>query len=61
MDHKLMPKQYTWKEEFWQNPWDQGALVVICLFVTTILFLIVFAIIFGFLPPPENTDPGEES
>ncbi|XP_039082238.1 small integral membrane protein 6 [Hyaena hyaena] len=57
---KLMTKN-MWNEEFWQKPWDQGALVVICLFVTMILFLIVFAIIFGFLPPFEKIDPCEES
>ncbi|XP_025783388.1 endoregulin [Herpailurus yagouaroundi] len=57
---KLMTKQDIWNDEFWQNPWDQGGLVVIILFITTILFLIVFAIVFGFLPPLENINRCEE-
>nr|XP_012415678.1 PREDICTED: small integral membrane protein 6 [Odobenus rosmarus divergens] len=48
---KLTNQKLMWNDEFWQNPWDQGGLAVICLFITTILFLIVFAIIFGLLPP----------
>ncbi|VCX10563.1 unnamed protein product, partial [Gulo gulo] len=40
-----------WNDDFWQNPWDQGGLAVISLFITMTLFLIVFAIVFGLLPP----------
>nr|XP_060501371.1 small integral membrane protein 6 [Panthera onca] len=57
---ELMTKQDIWNDEFWQNPWDQGGLVVIILFITMILFLIVFAIVFGFLPPLENINQCEE-
>ncbi|XP_066877720.1 small integral membrane protein 6 [Kogia breviceps] len=51
----------TWKDEFWQNPWDQGGLVVICLFIITVLFLILFAIVFGLLPPLNRVNQCEES
>ncbi|XP_057570443.1 small integral membrane protein 6 [Hippopotamus amphibius kiboko] len=51
----------AWKDEFWQNPWDQGGLAVICLFITTVLFLTLFAILFGLLPPLDRVNPCEES
>ncbi|XP_012784628.2 small integral membrane protein 6 [Ochotona princeps] len=49
-----------WNDEFWQNPWDQGGLVVIGLFITTVLFLILFAVVFGLLPPMEKTQYEED-
>lgn len=55
-----LPKQDIWNDEFWQNPWDQGGLIVICLFIAMVLFLTLFAIIFGFLPPLESIDECEE-
>ena len=59
MDRML--SKYSWKTEFWQNPWDQGGLAVIILFFTTVLSLILFAIIFGFLPMNKTTNQDEES
>lgn len=49
-----------WNDEFWQNPWEQGGLVVIGLFITTVLFLILFAVVFGLLPPMEKTQYEED-
>ncbi|XP_015090788.1 endoregulin [Vicugna pacos] len=49
---KLLTKR-TWNG-FWLNPWDQGGLVVIILFITMVLFLISFAVIFGLLCPPDR-------
>lgn len=46
--------------EFWENPWDQGGLAVIILFFTTVLSLVLFAIIFGFLPMNKTTNQKEE-
>lgn len=45
-----------WNNKFWQNPWDQGALVVMGLFITMILFLTLFAFTFSFLLPSEKID-----
>ncbi|XP_020741507.1 small integral membrane protein 6 [Odocoileus virginianus] len=59
MDRTL--SKYSWKTEFWQNPWDQGGLAVIILFFTTVLSLVLFAIIFGFLPVNKTTNQDEES
>ncbi|TKC53443.1 hypothetical protein EI555_014898 [Monodon monoceros] len=57
---RLLAKR-TWKDEFWQNPFDQGGLVVICLFIITVLFLILFAIVFGLLPALDRVNEYEES
>lgn len=57
---RLLTKR-TWKDEFWQNPFDQGGLVVICLFIITVLFLILFAIVFGSLPALDRVNECEES
>ncbi|XP_040100594.1 small integral membrane protein 6 [Oryx dammah] len=59
MDRML--SKYSWKMEFWQNPWDLGGLAVIILFFTTVLSLVLFAIIFGFLPMTKRTNQNEES
>ncbi|XP_061248811.1 small integral membrane protein 6 isoform X2 [Bos javanicus] len=59
MDRML--SKYSWKMEFWENPWDQGGLAVIILFFTTVLSLVLFAIIFGFLPMNKTTNQKEES
>ncbi|XP_070630170.1 small integral membrane protein 6 isoform X1 [Bos indicus] len=59
MDRML--SKYSWKVEFWENPWDQGGLAVIVLFFTTVLSLVLFAIIFGFLPMNKATNQKEES
>lgn len=34
-------------EDFWKNPWDVGGLIVIGLFISTLLFFIIFAFMFG--------------
>ncbi|XP_023067574.1 small integral membrane protein 6 isoform X2 [Piliocolobus tephrosceles] len=59
---QLVFKETTWNDEFWQNPWDQGGLAVIILFITAVLLLILFAIVFGLLTSTENTQrkEGEE-
>lgn len=41
-----IPKRF-WSDDFWKNPWDVGALIVIALFTSTVMFFIVFAIVFG--------------
>ncbi|XP_027986381.1 small integral membrane protein 6 [Eptesicus fuscus] len=61
MDTLTADQRRLWKEEFWQNPWDQGGLAVISIFVITVLLLMLFAIVFGALPPPEKVDQSEES
>lgn len=61
MDPLLTDQRRLWKEEFWQNPWDQGGLAVISIFVITVLLLMLFAIVFGALPPSEKVDQSEES
>ncbi|XP_072592627.1 endoregulin [Vulpes vulpes] len=53
---KLIKQKHMWNDEFWENPWDQGGLAVIGLFIVTILSLVMFAIVFGFLSPAENTN-----
>ncbi|XP_021564941.1 small integral membrane protein 6 [Carlito syrichta] len=53
MDKQTLMKTF-WNEDFWQNPWDQGALVVIVLFNCTVLFLIFFAIVFGLFTSTED-------
>ncbi|XP_025323780.1 endoregulin [Canis lupus baileyi] len=57
---KLIKQKHMWNDEFWENPWDQGGLAVIGLFIVTILSLVMFAIVFGFLSPAENTNQCEE-
>ncbi|XP_042521397.1 small integral membrane protein 6 [Dipodomys spectabilis] len=49
-----------WKEEFWENPWEVGGLIVIGLFVGTFLFFILFAVLFGFFSPSERKEYEEE-
>nr|XP_045015002.1 small integral membrane protein 6 [Jaculus jaculus] len=49
-----------WNEEFWQNPWDLGALIVIGLFIFMFLFFILFAVVFGCLYREEETKPEED-
>lgn len=61
MDTLTADQRRLWKEEFWQNPWDQGGLAVISIFVITVLLLMLFAIVFGALPLPEKVDQSEES
>ncbi|XP_014644753.1 PREDICTED: small integral membrane protein 6 [Ceratotherium simum simum] len=61
MDKLITKQKHIWNDEFWQNPWDQGALVVIILFITTILFLTLFAILCGLLSPVEEVNECEES
>lgn len=36
-------------EDFWKNPWDVGALIVVGLFTFTFLFFILFATVFGYV------------
>ncbi|XP_048221894.1 small integral membrane protein 6 [Perognathus longimembris pacificus] len=48
-----------WKEEFWENPWELGGLIVIGLFTVTFLFFILFAVLFGLLFPSEQTENEE--
>lgn len=36
-------------EDFWKNPWDVGGLIVICLFTSTFLLFIAFAVVFGYV------------
>lgn len=61
MDIQLTDQGRLWKEEFWQNPWDQGGLAVISMFIITILLLMLLAIVFEALPLPEKVDQPEES
>ncbi|XP_062071982.1 small integral membrane protein 6 [Lepus europaeus] len=49
-----------WSDEFWENPWDQGGLIVIGLFTITVLLFILFAVVFGLLPPMERTQCEED-
>ncbi|XP_016044651.1 small integral membrane protein 6 [Erinaceus europaeus] len=56
---KLTKEKQKWNDEYWLNPWDQGGLIVICLFISMVMFLILFAVIFGVLPPC-NKDKYEE-
>ena len=52
-----MLSKYSWKMEFWENPWDQGGLAVIILFFTTVLsHLICYYLWF---PPHEQNDQPE--
>ncbi|XP_005597213.1 small integral membrane protein 6 [Equus przewalskii] len=53
MDKLITKQNLTWNDEFWENPWDKGALAVIILFIATVLLLILFAIVFGLLSPLE--------
>ncbi|KAM8785746.1 small integral membrane protein 5 isoform 1-T1 [Rhynchonycteris naso] len=57
----LINERHLWKEEFWQNPWDQGGLAVISLFIATVLFLMLFAVVFGICPPFKKMDRQEGS
>ncbi|XP_069338275.1 small integral membrane protein 6 [Eulemur rufifrons] len=53
MDQLIVQKS-VWKDEFWQNPWEKGGLAVIGLFITTVLLLTLFAIVFGLFQPTED-------
>ncbi|XP_006869671.1 PREDICTED: small integral membrane protein 6 [Chrysochloris asiatica] len=57
----IILSQTVWKEEFWQNPWDLGGLVIIGLLIATVLLLILFAVVFGLLPPCEASSSCEEA
>lgn len=57
----LTKQRRGWKEEFWQNPWDQGGLAVIGIFIVTVLLLMLFAIVFGTFPTLEKVDQSQES
>ncbi|XP_023387466.1 small integral membrane protein 6 [Pteropus vampyrus] len=61
MDSLITKPWRIWNDEFWQRPWDLGGLAVISLFVIVVLFLTLFATIFGILSPPEVTHKYEES
>ncbi|XP_017521625.1 endoregulin [Manis javanica] len=61
MDKLITKQNGIWNDKLWLNPWDQGGLVVIILFVTTVLFLILFAIMFGLFSPFKNVSQFEES
>ncbi|XP_003931778.1 endoregulin [Saimiri boliviensis] len=52
---QLAIKKTIWNDEFWQNPWDQGGLAVIILFIAAVLLLILFAIMFDLLTSTKNT------
>jgi hypothetical protein len=45
-----------WNDEFWENPWNLGGLIVIGLFTITFLFFILFAVVFGLLSTTERTE-----
>ncbi|XP_051015012.1 small integral membrane protein 6 [Acomys russatus] len=45
MSQMVIPKTFH-KDDFWNNPWDVGGLIVIGLFISTVLFFIIFAIVF---------------
>lgn len=46
----LAKHRELWNEEYWMNPWDEGSLAVIILFIAMILFLVLFAVTFGTFP-----------
>ncbi|XP_073901243.1 endoregulin isoform X2 [Castor canadensis] len=49
-----------WNDEFWENPWNLGGLIVIGLFTITFLFFILFAVVFGLLSTTERTEGEKE-
>lgn len=49
MDIQTKHRQ-MWNEEYWMNPWDEGSLAVIILFIAMILFVVLFAVSFGTSP-----------
>ncbi|XP_006145871.1 small integral membrane protein 6 [Tupaia chinensis] len=53
-------QKHAWNEDFWQNPWDQGGLIVICVFIATVLFLILLATVFGLVDQLEMDRCEEE-
>ncbi|XP_012634285.1 endoregulin [Microcebus murinus] len=59
MDQIIVQKS-DWKDEFWENPWEKGGLAVIGLFITTVLLLILFAIVFGWLQRIEDNSYEED-
>ncbi|XP_019499939.1 PREDICTED: small integral membrane protein 5 isoform X2 [Hipposideros armiger] len=61
MDTLITKQRDIWNDEFWDNPWDQGSLVVIGLFITMFLFLFLFATMFGLCFPLEKSNEYEES
>lgn len=61
MDTLMANQRRPWKDQFWENPWDQGGLAVISLFIIVVLLLMSFALVFGALPPLEKANQFEES
>ncbi|XP_036921513.1 small integral membrane protein 6 [Sturnira hondurensis] len=61
MDTLMTNQRPLWKDQFWENPWDQGGLAVISLFIIVVLLLMSFATVFGALPTPEKANRFEES
>ncbi|XP_054449046.1 small integral membrane protein 6 [Pteronotus mesoamericanus] len=59
-DMLITIQRRLWKDQFWENPWDQGGLAVISIFIITILLLMSFAVVFGALPPLEKVNQLEE-
>ncbi|XP_049633385.1 small integral membrane protein 6 [Suncus etruscus] len=49
MDIQAKNRQ-VWKDEYWLNPWDEGALAIIFLFITMVMLLILLAVTFGNFP-----------
>lgn len=46
MGQMIAPRKIQ-NEDFWKNPWDVGGLIVVGLFISTLLLLILFAVVFG--------------
>lgn len=61
MDTLITKPLRLWNDEFWQSSWDLGGLAVISLFVIMVLFIILFATIFGIFSSSEVTHKYEES
>lgn len=59
MDQTAVQKN-IWQDEFWENPWELGGLIVIGLFISTVLFFFMFAVVFGLIPPLEKTEYEED-
>lgn len=46
---QIVARKTIQNEDFWKNPWDVGGLIVIGLFISALLFFIVFAFVFGYV------------
>ncbi|XP_040605996.1 small integral membrane protein 6 isoform X2 [Mesocricetus auratus] len=46
---QMITLKTTQSDDFWNNPWDLGGLIVIGLFICTFLFLTLFALVFGYV------------